>query len=104
MSHYRRRAGFCAPLFLALTLRVVMGVVLLPVSLLGHAQAPAALPPVSQATQNFTLLPDRGNVTVLKLDDQMRVGKPISDGEALTFTSSDVIEDRKSTRLNSSHT
>ncbi|QKM65416.1 LPS-assembly protein LptD [Polynucleobacter tropicus] len=92
MSHYRRRAGFCAPLFLGLTLRVLMGVALLPVSLLGHAQAPAALPPVSQATQNFTLLPDRGNVTVLKLDDQLRVGKPISDGEALTFTSSDAID------------
>ncbi|QWD70178.1 LPS-assembly protein LptD [Polynucleobacter sp. UB-Siik-W21] len=92
MSHYRRRAGLCAPLFLAITLRVMLGVILLQVALPTRAQAPAALPPVSQATQNFTLLPDRGNVTVLKLDDQLRVGKPIADGEALTFTSSDVID------------
>ena len=92
MSHYRRRAGLCAPLFLAITLRVMLGAILLQVALPTRAQAPAALPPVSQATQNFTLLPDRGNVTVLKLDDQLRVGKPISDGEALTFTSSDVID------------
>ena len=92
MSHYRRRAGLCAPLFLAITLRVMLGAILLQVALLTRAQAPAALPPVSQATQNFTLLPDRGNVTVLKLDDQLRVGKPIADGEALTFTSSDVID------------
>lgn len=69
-----------------------MGLVLLQAALKVNAQAPAALPPVSPATQNFTLLPDRGNVTVLKLDDQLRVGKPISDGEALTFTSSDVID------------
>ena len=92
MSHYRRRAGLCAPLFLAITLRVMLGAILLQVALPTRAQAPAALPPVSQATQNFTLLPDRGNVTVLKLDDQLRVGKPIADGEALTFTSSDVID------------
>jgi len=37
-------------------------------------------------------LPDRGNVTVLKVDDLLRVGKPISDGNALTFTSSDSID------------
>ncbi|MBU3609720.1 LPS-assembly protein LptD [Polynucleobacter wuianus] len=92
MSHYRLRAGFRAPLFLAITLRVLMGVALLQVPFSVRAQAPAALPPVSQATQNFTLLPDRGNVTVLKLDDQLRVGKPIADGEALTFTSSDAID------------
>ncbi|QWE06439.1 LPS-assembly protein LptD [Polynucleobacter sp. JS-JIR-5-A7] len=92
MSHYRRRAGLCAPLFLAITLRVMLGAILLQVALPTRAQAPAALPPVSQATQNFTLLPDRGNVTVLKLDDQLRVGKSIADGEALTFTSSDVID------------
>ena len=92
MSHYRRRAGLCAPLFLAITLRVMLGAILLQVALPTRAQAPAALPPVSQATQNFTLLPDRGNVTVLKLDDQLRVGKPIADGEALTFTSSDLID------------
>jgi LPS-assembly protein len=92
MSHYRRCAGFCAPLYFALTLRVMLGVTLLQVAFHSSAQAPAALPPVSSATQNFTLLPDRGNVTVLKLDDQLRVGKPIADGKALTFTSSDVID------------
>ena len=92
MSHYRRCAGFCAPLYFALTLRVMLGVALLQVAFHSSAQAPAALPPVSSATQNFTLLPDRGNVTVLKLDDQLRVGKPIADGKALTFTSSDVID------------
>lgn len=92
MSHYRRRAGFCAPLFLVVTLRLLMGVAVFPVALEASAQAPAALPPISQATQNFTLLPDRGNVTVLKLDDQLRVGKPIADGDALIFTSSDVID------------
>jgi len=92
MSHYRRCAGFCAPLYFARTLRVMLGVTLLQVAFPASAQAPAALPPVPSARQNFTLLPDRGNVTVLKLDDQLRVGKPIADGKALTFTSSDVID------------
>ena len=91
MSHYRRRAGLCAPLFLHVTLRVIMGVALLQFGLLSHAQAPAPLLSNSQSSANSILLPDRGNVTVLKLDDQLRVGKPINDGEALTFTSSDSI-------------
>ena len=94
MSHYRRRAGLCAPLFLAVTLRLMTGVALLQFTSLGIAQAPAPLPPISDPnkTQNTVLIPDRGDVTVLKLDDQLRVGKPISDGQALTFTSSDSID------------
>ena len=95
MSHYRRRAGLCAPLFLALTPRLVSGLLLLQFSLPGAAQAPASLPPTSQSLSNSAntiLIPDRGAVTVLKLDDQLRVGKPISDGKALTFTSSDSID------------
>ena len=92
MSHYRRRAGLCAPLFLLVSLRILMGVVLLQFALPGAAQAPAPLPPVSQSAPTLVLLPDRGNVTVLKVDDQLRVGKPIGDGDALTFTSSDTID------------
>jgi LPS-assembly protein len=92
MSHYRPRAGLRAPLFLHVTLRVTMGVALLPFALQGHAQAPAPLPANAKTNTNTVLLPDRGNVTILKLDDQLRVGKPISDGEALTFTSSDSID------------
>ena len=91
MSHYRRRAGLCAPLFLAVTLRVLMGFALLQFAFFGHAQAPAPLSSNSQSSANAVLLPDRGNVTILKLDDQLRVGKPIDDGKALTFTSSDSI-------------
>ena len=92
MSHYRRRAGLCAPLFFLVTLRVIMGVALLQFALPNYAQAPAPLPSIGQSSANSILLPDRGNVTVLKLDDQLRVGKPIADGQALTFTSSDVID------------
>ena len=95
MSHYRRRAGFCAPLFLAVTLRVMMGVALSQFALLVSAQAPAPLPQSAQSlsnSANSVLIPDRGDVTVLKLDDQLRVGKPIADGNALTFTSSDSID------------
>ncbi|QWE16466.1 LPS-assembly protein LptD [Polynucleobacter sp. AP-Nino-20-G2] len=94
MSHYRRRAGLCAPLILAVTLRVIMGVALSQFALPVSAQAPAPLPPISDPnkSQNTVLIPDRGEVTVLKLDDQLRVGKPIEDGKALTFTSSDSIE------------
>ncbi|WP_114636312.1 LPS-assembly protein LptD [Polynucleobacter necessarius] len=92
MSHYRRRAGLCAPLFLHVTLRVMMGVTLLQFARLGCAQAPAPLPAVSQAGGNTVLLPDRGNVTILKLDDQLRVGPPLDDSKALTFTSSDSID------------
>ncbi|MBU3567643.1 LPS-assembly protein LptD [Polynucleobacter alcilacus] len=92
MSHYRRRAGLCAPLFLAVSLRIMMGMALLQFALPIHAQAPAPLPSVSTPSTNLVLLPDRGNVTILKLDDQLRVGKPIADGQALTFTSSDFID------------
>ncbi len=95
MSHYRRRAGLCAPLFLAVTLRVLMGVALSQFALPSLAQAPAPLPPSAQSlgsSANSVLIPDRGDVTVLKLDDQLRVGKPIEDGKALTFTSSDSID------------
>jgi LPS-assembly protein len=95
MSHYRRCAGFCAPLFLAATLRIMMGVVLSQFALLVSAQAPAPLPQSAQSLSNSAnsiLIPDRGDVTVLKLDDQLRVGKPIADGNALTFTSSDSID------------
>ena len=95
MSHYRRRAGLCAPLFLSVTLRVMMGVALSQFALSSMAQAPAPLPPSAQSlgsSANSVLIPDRGDVTVLKLDDQLRVGKPINDGQALTFTSSDSID------------
>jgi LPS-assembly protein len=92
MSHYRLRAGLSAPLFLHVTLRVTMGVALLQFALQGQAQAPAPLPANAKTNTNTVLLPDRGNVTILKLDDQLRVGKPIGDGEALTFTSSDSID------------
>ena len=92
MSHYRRCAGRCAPLFLAITPRIMTGLVLLQFALPIRAQAPAPLPPVTQLNTNTVLLPDRGNVTILKLDDQLRVGKPIEDGKALTFTSSDMID------------
>ena len=101
MSHYRRRAGLCAPLFLAVTLRVMTGVALSQFALPSVAQAPAPLSPSAQSlssSANSVLIPDRGDVTVLKLDDQLRVGKPIEDGKALTFTSSDSIDgivDRK---------
>ncbi|CAM3656256.1 LPS-assembly protein LptD [Polynucleobacter arcticus] len=95
MSHYRRRAGLCAPLFLTVTLRVMMGVGLSQFALPSVAQAPAPLPPSAQSlgsSANSVLIPDRGDVTVLKLDDQLRVGKPIEDSKALTFTSSDSID------------
>ena len=92
MSHYRRRAGLCASLFFVITPRVITGVILLQLALPIRAQAPAPLPGVSPSNTNTVLLPDRGNVTILKLDDQLRVGKPIEDGKALTFTSSDSID------------
>ncbi|WP_114690142.1 LPS-assembly protein LptD [Polynucleobacter necessarius] len=98
MSHYRLRAGLRAPLFLYVTLRVMTGVALLQFAICGRAQAPAPLPQNAQAAANTVLLPDRGNVTVLQLDDQLRTGLPLDDGKALTFTSSDSIDgvvDRK---------
>jgi LPS-assembly protein len=55
-------------------------------------QLPPPTSAPSQNSENLILIPDRGNVSVLKLDDQLRVGKPISDNKALTFTFSDSIE------------
>jgi LPS-assembly protein len=93
MSHYRRRAGLCAPLIFTPFLRLTMGCFWLYFSASAFAQAPASSLSSSQRTNpNFVLIPDRGNVSVLKLDDQLRVGKPISDNQALTFTFSDSIE------------
>jgi LPS-assembly protein len=80
MIHYRRRAGFSAPFLFAIALRVGGALIALQFTHYAIAQMP---PPI---------LPDRGNVTVLKLDDQLRTGTPIKDNKALTFTVSDAIE------------
>ena len=92
MSHYRRCAGLCAPLLKVVTLRAMMGLVLLPLTSLISAQTPPPLPTVSKPAEAPPILPDRGNVTVLKLDDQLRVGQPIEDSKALTFTASDSLD------------
>jgi len=92
MSHYRRCAGLCAPLFIAVTLRAMVGLVLLQFTLLTRAQTPPPLPTMSRPAEAPPILPDRGNVTVLKLDDQLRMGQPIEDSKALTFTTSDSID------------
>ena len=95
MIHYRCRAGLCVPLFSTLTACVVMGLLLVELAPLALAQAPAPLPPTSQsstASAAPALIPDRGLVTVLKVDDQLRVGEPLKDEKALTFTLSDSIE------------
>lgn len=92
MSHYRRCAGLCAPLFISVTLRAMMGLVLLQFTSLIGAQTPPPLPSVSRPAEAPPILPDRGNVTVLKLDDQLRMGQPIEDSKALTFTNSDSID------------
>jgi len=92
MSHYRRCAGLCAPLLIAVTLRATMGLVLLSFTSLIGAQTPPPLPTVSKPAEAPPILPDRGNVTVLKLDDQLRVGQPIEDSKALTFTASDSLD------------
>ena len=92
MSHYHRCAGLCAPLFIAVTLRAMLGLALLQLTLLASAQTPPPLPFSSRPAEAAPILPDRGNVTILKLDDQLRVGQPIEDSKALTFTSSDSID------------
>ncbi|MDP3621547.1 MAG: LPS assembly protein LptD [Polynucleobacter sp.] len=93
MSHYRRRAGLCAPFFFTPSLRAMMGCALLFFSPFLIAQAPVSgLSSLQSNSSNFVLLPDRGNVSVLKLDDQLREGKPIADDQALTFTFSESIE------------
>jgi LPS-assembly protein len=80
MSHYRRRAGLCAPLIFTPFLRVTMGCFWLYFSSTAFAQAPASgLSSSQRINPNFVLIPDGGNVSVLKLDDQLRVGKPMSD-------------------------
>ena len=93
MSHYHRCAGHCAPLFTTVTLRAMMGLALLQLTLLASAQTPPPLPFSSRPAEAPPILPDRGNVTILKLDDQLRVGQPIEDSKALTFTSSDSIDE-----------
>jgi LPS-assembly protein len=72
----------------------MIGVVLLQFVITAAAQAPAPLPPLTDPNkaENTVLIPDRGEVTILKLDDQLRVGQPISDGKALTFTISDEVD------------
>jgi LPS-assembly protein len=92
MSHYRLRAGPRAPLFLTSSLRVFFGAFALQFTSLLWAQTPSPLPSASKPVEAPPILPDRGNVTVLKLDDQLRTGTPIKDENALTFTSSDAID------------
>ena len=100
MSHYHFRNGTNTHVLRAPLLNVVMGYFFLCFAMRSFAQLPpptsAQLPPPtsapSQNSENLILIPDRGNVSVLKLDDQLRVGKPISDNKALTFTFSDSIE------------
>ncbi len=60
-------------------------------------QAPTLLgdPPRPLAVGSLptpTLVPSRGEVTVLKLDDQLRQGKAMPDNQALTFSFSDEID------------
>ncbi len=92
MTHYRRRAGFSAPLFFAIARRIGLGLVALQFSSLVGAQMAPASPTAAKPAEAPPILPDRGNVTVLKLDDQLRTGIPIKDNRALTFTASDVID------------
>nr|MCW1965268.1 LPS-assembly protein LptD [Polynucleobacter sp.] len=92
MTHYRRRAGFSAPLFFAIARRIGLGLVALQFSSLASAQMAPASPTATKPAEAPPILPDRGNVTVLKLDDQLRTGIPIKDNRALTFTASDVID------------
>ena len=92
MSHYRRCAGLCAPLIFNVSLRIFSGVLLLQFATPIFAQAPLPIQFQSlNSSANSILIPDRGEVSVLKLDDQLREGKPISDDRSLTFTSSDEI-------------
>jgi LPS-assembly protein len=60
-----------------------------------QAPTPIGDPPSPLAVGSVptpTLVPSRGEVTVLKLDDQLRQGKAIPDNQALTFTFSDEID------------
>ncbi len=92
MSHYRRCAGPRAPLFSTVTLCVFAGILLFQFETPIFAQAPSPIPFQSLSNSaNSILIPDRGEVTVLKLDDQLRAGKPIPDDRSMTFTMSDEI-------------
>ena len=60
-----------------------------------QAPTPIGDPPRPLAVGSLptpTLVPSRGEVTVLKLDDQLRQGKAMPDNQALTFTFSDEID------------
>ena len=60
-----------------------------------QAPTPIGDPPKPLAVGSvptLTLVPSRGEVTTLKLDDQLRQGKAIPDNQALTFTFSDEID------------
>ncbi len=60
-----------------------------------QAPTPIGDPPKPLAVGSvptLTLVPSRGEVTTLKLDDQLRQGTAIPDNQALTFTFSDEID------------
>ena len=60
-----------------------------------QAPTPIGDPPRPLAVGSLptpTLVPSRGEVTVLKLDDQLRQGKAMPDNQALTFSFSDEID------------
>ena len=93
MSHYHFRNGTNTHVLRAPLLNVVMGYFFLCFAMRSFAQLPpTTAAPSQQNSENLILIPDRGNVSVLKLDDQLRVGKSIPDNKALTFTFSDSIE------------
>ena len=96
MFDYRPLAGLSAPHFSSSTPYLIVGVVL-ALQLIGNvgAQTPPPLPPNTQSSTPPPapiLIPDRGEVTVLKLDDQLRIGQAISDDKAVTFTISDTVD------------
>ena len=91
MSHYRRRAGLCAPVQFTSTVRLILGVTLLRLASETVAQTAVIPPPIASPSVS-TLFPDKGNLKGLRFDDQLRIGKPIPDDQALTFTASDAID------------
>ena len=91
MSHYRRRAGLCAPVHFSPSARLILGATLLCLTAETVAQT-AVIPPPAAAPTVTTLFPDKGYQKGLKFDDQLRIGKPIPDDQALTFTASDAID------------
>jgi LPS-assembly protein len=95
MIHYRLRAGLNAPLLLLRISYLIMSAAFLQLANTSRAQTPPPLTPNAQSSTPPPapiLIPDRGEVTVLKLDDQLRTGTPVSDDKALTFTISDVVD------------